>query len=293
MARVLGVGIATLDIINTVDHYPEEDEELRALTQRKVRGGNVTNTLCVLSQLGHQCTWAGTLANDPDIKTILEDLDNFNINYEKIVPRESGKIPTSYITLNQKTGSRTIVHHRDLDEISTKELEQYAFHEYDWIHFEGRNIDNLLPILTFINKNVDVTISIEIEKPRPDIEKLFSFADVLIFSRHFAREKGAEVASELFSYARTFGARGVCICTWGEEGAWLQENEKTLHLSSERIKTIVDSVGAGDTFNAALIDARLSGRSWQESVRYGNSIAAKKLQQEGFNLSLIHAVKSI
>ena len=30
MARVLGIGIATLDIVNLVDHYPVEDEEMRA-----------------------------------------------------------------------------------------------------------------------------------------------------------------------------------------------------------------------------------------------------------------------
>ena len=54
MARILGIGIATLDVINIVDEYPREDDEIRANGQRIARGGNVTNTLVVLSQLGHQ-----------------------------------------------------------------------------------------------------------------------------------------------------------------------------------------------------------------------------------------------
>ena len=66
MARILGVGIATLDIINTVDGYPAEDSEVRAIHQRICRGGNATNTLVVLSQLGHRCAWAGVLADEPD-----------------------------------------------------------------------------------------------------------------------------------------------------------------------------------------------------------------------------------
>jgi ketohexokinase len=49
------VGIATLDIINVVDTYPAENSEVRALSQQKVRGGNATNSLVVLSQLGYQC----------------------------------------------------------------------------------------------------------------------------------------------------------------------------------------------------------------------------------------------
>ena len=49
MAKILAVGIATLDIINTVDRYPEEDSEIRALSQHQTRGGNATNTLRVES----------------------------------------------------------------------------------------------------------------------------------------------------------------------------------------------------------------------------------------------------
>ena len=51
MSKILGVGIATLDIINRVEHYPGADDEVRALSQVQVRGGNVTNTLVVLAQM--------------------------------------------------------------------------------------------------------------------------------------------------------------------------------------------------------------------------------------------------
>jgi ketohexokinase len=43
MAKILAVGIATLDIINTVERYPLLDGETRALSQHKTRGGNATN----------------------------------------------------------------------------------------------------------------------------------------------------------------------------------------------------------------------------------------------------------
>jgi ketohexokinase len=67
MPHILGIGIATLDIINSVDGYPAEDTEVRALRQQLRRGGNCTNTLAVLSQLGHRCAWGGVLAAEPNI----------------------------------------------------------------------------------------------------------------------------------------------------------------------------------------------------------------------------------
>ena len=45
MSLILLTGNITLDIINTVAHYPQEDEELRANSQRITVGGNATNRL--------------------------------------------------------------------------------------------------------------------------------------------------------------------------------------------------------------------------------------------------------
>ena len=80
MSKILAVGIATLDIINSVAGYPAEDDEVRAVSQRLCRGGNATNTLAVLSQLGHQCHWAGVLADEPDARHIEADLERHRID---------------------------------------------------------------------------------------------------------------------------------------------------------------------------------------------------------------------
>ena len=118
MAKILAVGIATLDIINTVESYPLLDSETRALSQHKTRGGNATNTLAVLSQLGHQCYWAGVLIDETDTQLIRKDLALYNIDISACQKAANGKMPTSYITLDQQTGSRTIVHFRDCPEYS-------------------------------------------------------------------------------------------------------------------------------------------------------------------------------
>jgi len=140
MANILAIGIATLDIINTVETYPDEDAEIRALSQHQTRGGNATNTLTVLSQLGHHCAWGGVLIDEPDSQFIKEDLRRHHIDFSACQRLTSGKMPTSYITLNQQTGSRTIVHHRDCSEFSFADFAKIDLSPFDWVHFEGRNI---------------------------------------------------------------------------------------------------------------------------------------------------------
>ena len=56
MAHILAIGIATLDTVFSVDTYPAEDGEIRADGMRVARGGNATNTLVALRQLGHACS---------------------------------------------------------------------------------------------------------------------------------------------------------------------------------------------------------------------------------------------
>lgn len=80
MSSILSIGIATIDIIHIVERYPPEDSETRALSQRICRGGNATNTLVGLSQLGHQCSWGGVWIDDLHSQPILTDLKQYAID---------------------------------------------------------------------------------------------------------------------------------------------------------------------------------------------------------------------
>ena len=198
MARILATGIATLDIINEVASYPEEDAEVRALSQRIRRGGNASNTLCVLSQLGHQSYLAATLINEADGQVIEADLNRYHINTQFCPRLNEGKMPTSYITLNRQTGSRTIVHHRDCPELSFAAFQHIDLSQIDWLHFEARNISELQKILKYCRQKApNVPISLEIEKPREDIESLFDWADWLFFSSQYAEARGFQSAEDM------------------------------------------------------------------------------------------------
>ena len=281
MAKILGVGIATVDIVNFVDHYPHEDEELRVISQHKVRGGNVTNTLCVLSQLGHQCDWLGTLADDPDAKIITDDLDHYGIAYDKVICHSTGKVPTSYITLNRQTGSRTIVHYRDLQELQFTDIDTYNYRDYDWIHFEGRNVEQLHKLISFIkSEHPDIPLSLEIEKERVGIEALFPYMDLLLFSKHYALAKGYSHAEDLF---QSLDTKISAICAWGDKGAYgLSAHKKLVYSEAEKIETVVDSIGAGDTFNAGIIDSFIDNRPLKTSLEFANQLAGRKIQRQGF-----------
>lgn len=279
MARILTIGIATLDIINQVAEYPAEDAEIRAISQQQRRGGNASNTAVVLSQLGHQVNFAGVLIDEPDLAVITADLDAYQVNYQHCRRLKTGKMPTSYINVSAENGSRTIVHHRDCPELRFSDFAKIDLGAYDWLHFEGRNIPETTKMLAFAAKQrPELPRSVELEKPREDIEQLLANASFVMAARPYAQAKGYQSA-EAFLNALAFDK---ATCSWGEAGLWGKFNQQILHQPAESLTEVVDTLGAGDTLNAGLIHGLLQNWSNDQVLSFASQLASLKCQQQGF-----------
>lgn len=289
MARILGVGIAALDIINTVADYPREDTEVRALAQRVARGGNATNTLVVLSQLGHEGYWGGVLGGNRDADAIRADLTRYNIDMRYVRHEPAGKAPTSYITVNRHNGSRTIVHYRDLPEFGYRDFERIDLTMFDWLHFEGRNVADTRKMLDHALQIVDSgRISVEIEKMRDGIEMLYEGPGLLFFSKPYVLASGAASAIEFLETLRGRSLAAELVCPWGSEGAFAipAGTREVLHRPACPPPRLTDTIGAGDTFIAGYIDARLRGDGVASALEHACRIAGRKCGTLGFDLAL-------
>lgn len=283
MAHVLAVGIATLDIVSEVDQFPAEDDEVRALAQSFRRGGNATNTLVVLSQLGHRCDWAGAWVDDPVAAVLARDFDAFNIDTKYCQIFNQGKIPTSCITLNRSSASRTIIHYRDLPEYSYQCFEKIPLKDHDWLHFEARNILECRRMMMHAREHYpDLPISLEVEKLRDNTGELYTLADYIFFSPQVARA----YASEPEAFLQAMSAQlpdTILTCTLGDQGAIGIGVDRKLERSSAYTPVeLVETLGAGDTFNAAFIDAILDGKLLSAALDGACRLAGKKCGQQGF-----------
>ncbi|MDX1348358.1 MAG: PfkB family carbohydrate kinase [Thiomicrorhabdus chilensis] len=285
MAKILGIGNAVLDTVLKVPHAPHDDEELRASERYTQIGGNVSNTLYVLSQLGHDTAICTTTGGDSEAKQLISGLKERNINVDHIQRFIKGRTPCSYINLNAQNGNRAIVHYRDLPELSFDHFAKIEIEEYDWLHFEGRNIANLKGMLniakTFLTHQ---PISLEVEKPREEIEELLPQANLILFSHHYATAKGHDNGENLLKAMQSKLPNSHLICTWGAKGAWLCPAQGTIqHIPAETVSPVVDTLGAGDTFNAAVIHHLIAGKPLVEAVQAASQLAAQKCLKHGLD----------
>ena len=283
MSRILLVGTATLDLIFELDHHPAQDEEMRAKSLRTSRGGNAANTAVVLARLGHVPQFLGVLADTPETAVIENDFSHHGVEFGSC-PKLSGKPPTSSIFLTK--GCRSIVHYRDLPELPAENFFSTSLNDVNWVHFEGRNVPEMKRMLANLrSRRPDIPVSIELEKHREGIEQLFDQANLLLCSRGFARHHGFEGAHSFLSWMSSQAGGAEVIVAWGEAGAFgVGDEGRVFHSPAMPPPIVRDTLGAGDTFNAAIIDAKLRGSALWPALEDGCRLAGIKCGIEGFDV---------
>lgn len=132
---------------SSVDHYPSEDEKLRASKLSRRRGGNCPNSLEVLQQLveiSQSNLSLGLISVLPKRQShstaFIRDSLGSSVDCDNCIYREDASEPAScYVIQNQQTGSRTIVNYNGLSEMTFEEfatcVKQIEL-ENCWFHFE-------------------------------------------------------------------------------------------------------------------------------------------------------------
>ncbi|KAI3392898.1 hypothetical protein diail_4985, partial [Diaporthe ilicicola] len=209
MKHLVMVGACYLDTILSVPHYPEEDAKLRATNLTVRRGGNGGNSLEVLQQFLPPSSppqlalhLVATLPNRNAAATTKVSSSfgpDSPVDLSRCIYRDDQtEAASSWIMSSQATGTRTIVNHNSLDDMTIDEFVDIAhsFPNEDeadlWWHFEGRIPDTSLQCIQHLRHAYPRSrVSVEVEKPaREGLRELAAEADVVFYSRSWAEREG-------------------------------------------------------------------------------------------------------
>lgn len=250
-------------------------------------GGSAAIVACVASRLGMRVAFCGLVGDDAFGHICLDSMQVHGVDTSTV--RANRDISTGLTVILQRDGDRAIVthlgsigalrrSHLDLDVVRS------ARHVHVGSYFLLDGLRPVLPGLFDELRSAGVTTSIDTnDDPRGtfDVEAMLDRCDVFLPNDAEARritgaESGADAALIL---ARRVGM--VVITT--ASGALACRGNETVDVEAPLVEpaTIVDTIGAGDNFDAGFLYGFLQGWGLEGSVKSGLDAAARSLRGRG------------
>jgi sugar/nucleoside kinase (ribokinase family) len=111
------------------------------------------------------------------------------------------------------------------------------------------------------------------------LSDLIDALDFVFVNEHEARLYTGEPTLEA-SIRHWRQRQAITIIKIGEEGAVWIAPDKDLHVAAPKVK-VVDTTGAGDSFNAGFLVAWMHGKSPEQCLKAGNKVGAESTRKAG------------
>ncbi len=250
-----------------------------------------------LKKLGNDVHLVSCVGDDPFGVMILSSLKKIGINPSCILveERKLGAIAIFVLLFGSKKRPLTFrlpTHHGWPPQIDKKPkkylLDTHLLHSAGYLHFPDL-WTNELPNLFKEAKEKGLKTSMDPQFPLSPLDPpwmrvlkpFIPYLDIIMTDENEALgitgEKSVEQAADRL-YKE--GIKIIAI-KMGEKGAWVKNNTVSQQISAVLPKKFVDSIGAGDSFDAAFLHGLLEGKSIIEAGNMGAKAASMSIEGTG------------
>ena len=300
-----GRGILFGDVcVDLVLSVPEETGKAPGQASPEVHGGGtVANTAVALARLGAKTHFVGVVGDDLFGREALEELVAEGIDVSRV--ELSGRRPTMIVmALIDGTGQRTVLGWPRRDqafaELNERQLDGLEPTARDWLHTSGvcmvqeHGRRATLRALDWararqVRSSFDLNLRLGLEGdslPASYVEALWSAigrADFVLGSADEELFHLVPAEPDLRRATARLAREGQCIAIMreGPVGAHVSEfGSPTVTIPPFRVP-VLDTLGAGDSFDAGFMEAGLAGCSLAEQVIRGHAVAALQIGRVG------------
>jgi sugar/nucleoside kinase (ribokinase family) len=284
----VGFGLNAVDHLILVPEYPAFDTKIRLIDHKQSAGGQTATAMVALRRLGLKTAYAGRFGSDPaglfGFQTLKDD--DVNVDFAEIV--EGARNQIAFITIDARSGERTIVWDRD-DRLAYKREEAPA--EFGVLgkvlHLDAHDPPACVAVAKAARESGTI-ISADIDNVYEGLPELLPLIDIMIGSKEFPRRVTGvtEPRAALVELKNRFGCALVGM-TIGAAGAVVYHEGSFIESAGfEAPGGCRDTTGAGDAFHAGFLYGFLSGEDIETSLKLGNAVAAIKCSALGARTAL-------
>lgn len=270
MPKIVVIGSFNVDLITYVERMPKPGETVTDGEFQTMPGGKGSNQAVGVARLGADVTFIGCVGKDGFAQIGFNLWQNEGINTQYVIQTDEAATGTALI-LVEATGENMIA-------VAPGANRKLANSHVDAALEAIKVADMLIAQLEIPLEVVEYAFKLANEhriptllNPAPihkDVNRLLPLVDYITPNEH------ERTALDNLRTDQTL------ITTLGAQGAeWRRGNES--HLVPTFKVEVVDTVGAGDAFNAGFAVATAEGKSLDEAVRFANAVAGLAVTKRG------------
>ena len=283
-----GFGLNAVDHLIVVPEYPAFDTKIRLVEHTLSAGGQTATAMVALRRLGLKTAYAGRFGSDPEGMFGLQTLKDDDVNVEFAEVVEGARNQIAFITIDARSGERTIVWDRDDRLAYKREDAPVEFGPMGRVlHLDAHDPPACVRVAQAA-REAGTIVSADIDNVYEGLPELLPLIDILIGSKEFPRrvtgivdERAALVELKTrYSCAitgMTIGAEGAVVYC---EGTFIESP------GFEAPGCCRDTTGAGDAFHGGFLYGFLTGEDIESSLQLGNAVAAIKCSALGARTAL-------
>lgn len=277
--KVLVIGSINMDLVTKTSEVPKIGETLMGESFLTIPGGKGANQAVAAARLGAEVTFIGCVGDDAFGSQLTEGLskEGIHTSYVKTVTHTS--TGTASITLSN--GDNSIIVVPGANFAVTPEYVQSFEHviaETDILLLQLEiPLESVLEAVK-IAKKYRVKIILNPAPIQPLPKDLLEQVDYLTPNEH---EHDLLLSLPKLTTQELKAIKEKCIVTKGSKGVALMQEGVDKVIPGIEVEEVVDTTGAGDSFNGALALSISEGMSLEEACTFANAVGALSVTKLG------------
>ncbi|MAU68265.1 ribokinase [Hyphomonas sp.] len=267
------VGSVNLDIVATGPALPRPGETVGGARLARHPGGKGANQALAARRLGAEVKLVGAVGADDMADEALKLLQSGGVDLSQVAHVNGETTGVALIAVDATSGENLIVVCPGANNV----LRPGDVADLPIEHMMGV-LEVPVPVLLAAAEKATGFVSLNLAPAMTIPDQLMTLADLLSVNETEAETYGDRLM--------TCGA--LVAVSLGAEGAVLYKDGKEIARAAPPKVQVVDTVGAGDTFTAALTVALIEGKSPQDALAFAVTAGALACTRPGAQPSLPH-----
>jgi len=274
--KIVVVGSCSQDYFTIGDRFPKKGETLFGKDFSMSPGGKGSNQAVAAAKLGADVTFLGCVGNDDIGEAITKNMSDHSIKTNYIEKIDG--VPTGIATIIVAEEDNIIVIVKGANNAVTVNYVQKNLNVLEDADMVIMQLEIPLETVEFVTdycyeKGISVILN-----PAPAIELKQELIEKVTYITPNETELEIVFNDTMENVLQKYPNK--VIMTNGSLGVNYHNGKEIVNVPSYKVN-VVDTTGAGDSFNGALAYSLLAGNKLSEAIRFSNKVASKTVQDVG------------